>query len=243
VAKDQEPSRDRRVSGSSRSRGRPGRRSRPQANAVTAQRPWGLIAAAIAVVVFATAVITYAVVQVNKAEAMRVDAVEEIEGVEVFDYAVGQKHVTGEVEYEQTPPVGGPHAGVWADCTGTVYEVDIRHENAMHSLEHGAVWITYDPEAVSEDDIALLAEVADKSGRMLSPYAGLDSPISIQSWNHQLKVDSAADPRIKQYADFMTFNAELSPEPGATCESPQFLADPLVEDSAALESDSGTSGQ
>ena len=241
MGKDQEPRKDRRGSGSSRSGGRPGGRSRPQANVVTAQRPWGLIAAAIAVVVFAAAVISYAVVQVDKAEAMRVDSVEEIDGIEVFDYAAGQEHVSSAVDYDQTPPVAGPHDGVWADCTGTVYEVDIRHENAVHSLEHGAVWITYDPEAVSEDDIALLAEVAEESGRMLSPYVGLDWPISVQSWNHQLKVDSAADPRIKQYADFMTFNAELFPEPGATCQSPQFLADPLVEDDAALDPDSGTS--
>ena len=240
MAKDRKPRKERGVSGSSLSRGRPGGSTRPRANVVTAERPWGLIAAAIAVVVFAAAVISYAVVQVDKAEAMRVDSVEEIDGIEVFDYTAGQEHVSSEVDYDQTPPVAGPHDGVWADCTGTVYEVDIRHENAVHSLEHGAVWITYDPEVISEDDIALLAEVADESGRMLSPYVGLDSPISVQSWNHQLKVDSAADPRIEQYADFLTFNAEISPEPGATCQSPQFLADPLVEDDAA-ESDSGVS--
>ncbi len=66
----------------------------------------------------------------------------------------------------------------------------------MHSLEHGAVWITYNPDEVSDDDIDTLADlVEDETGRMLSPYAGLDSPISIQSWNHQLKVDSADDIR------------------------------------------------
>ena len=63
---------------------------------------------------------------------------------------------------------------------------------------------------------------------MMSPYAGLDSPISIQSWDHQLKVDSASDKRIKQFADFFTLNDEYYPEPGASCENPDFIANPLV---------------
>jgi hypothetical protein len=67
---------------------------------------------------------------------------------------------------------------------------------------------------------------------MLSPYVGLDSPISVQSWNHQLKVDSADDERIEQYADFFTYNGEFFPEPGASCENPGFVASPTVEEAA-----------
>ena len=71
---------------------------------------------------------------------------------------------------------------------------------------------------------------------MMSPYAGLDSPISIQSWGHQLKVDSADDKRIKQFADFLTLNNDFTPEPGASCENPGFIANPLVagDDGAAV---------
>ena len=206
-----------------------GGRTRPPANVVAPQRPWGLIAAALAVVVFAAAVITYAVVQVNRAEADQVESVDEIDGAQSFDYAAGQEHVTTPVEYVESPPVGGPHAPPpdWADCTGTVYDVDIRHENAVHSLEHGAVWITYDPEALSQEDIDTLAGlVENESGRMMSPYEGLDSPISVQSWGHQLKVDSADDIRIKQFADLLTLNSEFTPEPGASCENPAFAAGP-----------------
>jgi hypothetical protein len=207
-----------------------GGRTRPVANVVTQQRPWGLIAAAVAVVVFAAAVITYAVVQVNKADASKVDAVDEIEGVTVSEYGT-EEHVTTPVDYAESPPVGGPHEPPpnWADCTGTVYDVDIRHENAVHSLEHGAMWITYDPEALSEDQIGTLADLVEGvQGRMMSPYAGLDSPISLQSWNHQLKVDSVDDPRIKQFADFLTLNSDFTPEPGASCSNPNFVASPVV---------------
>ena len=211
-----------------------GGRTRPVNTVVAPQRPWGLIAGAVAVVVFAAAVITYAVVKVNEANEGRVDAIGDIAGIDEYDYAAGQEHVAVPVDYKESPPVGGPHDGTWADCTGTVYDVDIRHENAVHSLEHGSAWITYDPEQVSEGDVAKLAELVDgQSGRMLSPYVGLDSPISIQSWNHQLKVDSASDERIKQFADFFTYNTDFYPEPGASCENPDFIANPIPEESTA----------
>ncbi len=224
MAKDRKP-----ASGNGRPASKGGR-TRPAANVVAPQRPWGLIAGAVAVVVFAAAVISYAVVQVNRANADKVESIDEIDGIENFDYANGQDHVTTEVRYEQSPPVGGPHDGNWADCTGTVYDVDIRHENAVHSLEHGAVWITDDPDTVSDADVETLAELVEgESGRMLSPYVGLDSPISVQSWNHQLKVDSAGDIRVKQFADFLTYRAGEFPEPGASCENPAFASNPLVE--------------
>ena len=231
MAKDRKPEPGRPSGGARRSGaagGGGGRTRPPVTNVVAPQRPWGLIAAAVAVLVFAAAVLTYAVLQVNEAEAGRVDSVEEIGGVQTFDYPAGQEHVTTPVTYEQSPPVGGPHDGEWADCTGTVYDVQIRQENAVHSMEHGAVWITYDPEAVSGDALETLTAYADESGRMVSPNPGQDSPISLQSWNHQLKVDSADDPRIEQFADFLTYNQEFFPEPGASCENPQFISDPLV---------------
>ena len=216
-----------------------GGRTRPVTNVVSPQRPWGLIAAAIAVVVFAGAVLTYAVLQARDADARAEDPAGEIDGVQQYDYAAGQDHVTTTVDYSESPPVGGPHDGVWADCTGSVYDVDIRHENAVHGLEHGAVWITYDPDLVTADDIATLSELVDGTPyRMMSPYVGLDSPISIQAWNHQLKVDSADDARLAEFADALTQNDENTPEPGASCQNDAFLASPLL----AGESSEGTEG-
>ena len=231
MAKDRKPEPGRASGGASRSGaagGKGGRTRPPVSNVVAPQRPWGLIAGAVAVLVFAAAVLTYAVLQVNEAEEGRVDSVDEIAGVQTFDYAAGQEHVTTPVTYEQSPPVGGPHDGEWADCTGTVYDVQIRQENAVHSLEHGAVWTTYDPDVVTGDALQTLRDLASESGRMVSPNPGQDSPISLQSWNHQLKVDTADDPRIQQFADFLTYNQEFFPEPGASCENPQFISDPLT---------------
>ncbi|WP_199589345.1 DUF3105 domain-containing protein [Blastococcus sp. TF02A-26] len=224
-----------------------GGRTRPVANVVSPQRPWGLIAAAIAVAVFAAAVLTYAVLQVRESEENAAGGPEDINGVRTYDYAAGQDHVITVVDYAESPPVGGPHepAPGWADCTGTVYDVDIRHENAVHSLEHGAVWITYDPEVLDADQIGTLADLVEgENGRMLSPYAGLDSPVSIQSWNHQLKVDSADDPRLEQFADLMTLNGDYYPEVGASCQNPDFIASPRLasEDGAAAPADAAGTG-
>jgi hypothetical protein len=220
-----------------------GGRTRPPTQVVASaqRRPWGLIAGAIAVVLFAAAVLTYAFIQVNKANEGRVTSVDDIKGIQTFDYAAGQQHVSTPVDYDQSPPVGGPHDGEWADCTGTVYDVDIRHENAVHALEHGAVWITYDPDKVKGDDLDKLKNLVDgEYGRMLSPYKGLDSAVSLQSWNHQLKVDSVNDERIKQFADFLTQNADFYPEVGASCENPQFISDPLVVGDSSRGTDAMT---
>jgi hypothetical protein len=206
-----------------------GGRTRPSTNVVAQQRPWGLIAGAVVVVLFAAAVLVYAGVKVHQANANKASKPSDIAGLQTFKYASGQEHVSTPVSYKQSPPVGGPHDPYWADCTGTVYPVDIRHENAVHALEHGGVWITYDPKKLSKAQISTLAElVQGQPGRLMSPYAGLSSPISIQSWNHQLKLSKADDPRLKEFADFFTTNPTYYPEVGASCENPDFKAHPLV---------------
>ncbi|MGY2080780.1 DUF3105 domain-containing protein [Modestobacter sp. SYSU DS0657] len=210
-------------------------------NVVAPQRPWGLIAAAVAVAVFAAAILTYAVITVNRSNANRITSADQLEGLETYEYA-GAEHVVTGVDYTETPPVGGPHDNEWADCTGTVYDVQIRPENAVHSLEHGSTWITYDPDLVSDDDLATLEELVDgRAGLMLSPWPGQGAPISLQSWNHQLTVDSATDERVEQYVDFFTLNAQFHPEPGASCDNPAFLNEPLAVGDASRYA--GTSDQ
>ena len=136
----------------------------------------------------------------------------EIEGVETFQNR--SDHVQGAVTYEQTPPAGGPHNPYWLNCG--VYTEPQQNENAVHSLEHGAIWITYDPERVDADGIAALEAVMPSSYAILSPYPGMDTPVAVSAWNHQLKVDDPADPRI---AEFFTeyWRSQNAPEPNAAC--------------------------
>jgi hypothetical protein len=153
----------------------------------------------------------------------------EIDGVVRNEYPPAL-HVsaTQRVAYDQTPPYGGPHDATWATCTGIVYPNAIRTENAVHSLEHGAVWIAYNPDKVSDDQRDALADRVDgKSYMLMSPYPGLDSPISLQSWGHQLKLDDASDPRIGQFiAALRLNNFGVYPEVGASCSTIPGAFDP-----------------
>lgn len=136
-----------------------------------------------------------------------------------MDYAAAL-HVSPDqrVAYDQSPPFGGPHDAVWATCTGVVYPQAIRTENAVHGLEHGAVWIAYNPDDLSDDQISQLADKVDgKAYMMMSPYPGLDKPVSLQSWGHQLKVDSPDDERINQFIAALRLNRYAYPEVGASC--------------------------
>ncbi len=36
----------------------------------------------------------------------------------------------------------------WATCNGVVYTKAVRIENMVHTLEHGAVWIAYNPDTI-----------------------------------------------------------------------------------------------
>ena len=86
----------------------------------------------------------------------------------------------------------------------------------MHSLEHGGVWITYQPSLPAADIAKLAALVSSNTYRMLSPYPGLKSKISIQAWGRQVYVDSASDPRIATFAEKFTQGPQ-TPERGAAC--------------------------
>ncbi len=200
-------------------------------------RPWALIGATLAVVVFAAFAVFYAVKATNdkKADDAANDPTK-ISGLHTFDYSSAQgSHSNDPVSYKEAPPVGGTHNPEWADCTGTVYSVQIKNENAVHSLEHGAVWITYDPAAVDADVVAQLEKLTSgKDFTLLSPYPNQGAPISLQSWGHQLKVDSPADRRVKKFIDGFRLNPTFTPELGATCQNPAFKTSPK------LPSDAGT---
>lgn len=141
-------------------------------------------------------------------------APEGIEGVLAFDIT-DNSHVEGAIEYGQSPPVGGPHNPVWANCG--FYDTEIPNENAVHSLEHGVVWITFTDDA----DEATLATIQDIVGQsdhlMASLYPDQGDPIVLTAWNRQLRLDSIDDPRVQEFVETYLL-ADSAPEPGASCE-------------------------
>lgn len=195
-------------------------------------RPWGLIATAVAAALLAAAL--FGNVYLRSADTQEVDPAlapftpseanpdpaKKIPGVIVKDFP-NADHVPADerVDYEENPPFGGPHDQSWAACTGVVYEQPIRVENIVHSLEHGAVWVAYHPDRVTGDALHALREMVDGQNYMLmSPVPTLDSPISLQSWGHQLKLSDAQDERIGQFIAALRTNPYTHPEIGATCD-------------------------
>jgi hypothetical protein len=125
-----------------------------------------------------------------------------------------RNHVNGQVTYPQIPPVGGNHAPIWLNCG--IYTFAVHNENAVHSLEHGAVWITYQPGLSAADVMRLQNLVRGHGYVILSPYDGLPSPVVASAWGVQLKVNSAADPRLAQFIAKYEQGPQ-TPEPGAPC--------------------------
>ncbi|GAA1682735.1 DUF3105 domain-containing protein [Streptomyces yatensis] len=129
---------------------------------------------------------------------------------------LGRTHVQGTVKYAMSPPVGGNHNQVWQNCNGDVYTKPLANENAVHALEHGAVWVTYTDKA-SKEDIATLSERVKKTPySMISPYQEQDAPIVLNAWGNQLDIQKASDPRVAAF--FKKFvQGKQTPEPGAYC--------------------------
>lgn len=147
--------------------------------------------------------------------ALQAQADADIEGVEAFD-GLTFDHVTTAVDYPQSPPAGGDHNAAWLNCG--VYTEPVPDENAVHSLEHGAVWITYDPALPAADVATLQAFAENQSYVLVSPYEGLDSPVAVSAWGYQLKVDSVDDERLPVFIQKYLLNPELA-EVGAPCSS------------------------
>ncbi|MFT3797107.1 DUF3105 domain-containing protein [Microbacterium sp.] len=135
-----------------------------------------------------------------------------IEGVETFTNET--EHVTGTVDYPQNPPAGGPHNQYWLNCG--VYDEPQTNEYAVHSLEHGAVWVTYDATQVTGDELQKLKDQLPNTYVILSPYPELPAPIVLSAWNAQLKLDSASDERIPQFFEEY-WRSQNVPEPNSAC--------------------------
>lgn len=135
----------------------------------------------------------------------------QIDGLQTFENDA--THVAGAVEYPQTPPAGGPHNAVWMNCG--VYDQPVPNENAVHDLEHGAVWATYDP-SLPQSEVAALIAAMPETYSVVSPYEGLTSPIVLSAWDAQVAIDSPDDPRLAAFVERF-WQSSSAPEPGAPC--------------------------
>lgn len=117
-------------------------------------------------------------------------------------------------EYQMDPPAGGPHWGGWLNCG--IYTEPQENERAVHALEHGAVWVTYNPDEVSGADLDTLRERMPRTYSILSPYPGLDSPVVVSAWGAQITLDDVNDERLDGFLA-QYWQSGTAPELGAAC--------------------------
>lgn len=125
-------------------------------------------------------------------------------------------HTQGTVNYPQTPPVGGEHFPVWQNCG--FYSTPIQPELGVHSLEHGAVWITFRPELSAADVDRLRALARTSNYVLVSPWVdnSLPAPVVASAWGVQLKAAGATDEGLAAFVAKYAGGPQ-SPEPGAPC--------------------------
>lgn len=151
--------------------------------------------------------------EARKSRELSEAAAQPIAGVQTYE-DLSNRHVETAVEYDQNPGVGGDHSPVWTNCG--VYTEPVDEGRGIHSMEHGAVWITYRPD-LPQREINLLTDlVGERSYVLLSPNPDQETPVAASAWGTQLTVDTASDSRLAPFlAKYV--QGEQTPEPGAAC--------------------------
>jgi hypothetical protein len=137
-----------------------------------------------------------------------------IDGVQIYEQQVRGHDDDFVIENSDLPPVGGVHHSEWQGCG--IYSEAVAPEEAVHSLEHGAVWITYQPDLPVEEVTDLEALVDDQDFLLLSPFPGQRSPIVLTAWGVQLEVENSDDERIGAFISRYRLGPTI-PERGAAC--------------------------
>lgn len=169
--------------------------------------------------VAALAVVAIIVTVVITSSTPRRDPSEiDIAGIQTWS-DIDYNHVETPVDYEEqygmNPPAGGSHSQYWLNCG--IYEEEQPAENAVHSLEHGAVWVTYNPAMVGEDGVQALRDALPSSYIILSPSEDLDASVVASAWGAQVKLDGVDDERLGDFVEKYWQSGDV-PEPGARCD-------------------------
>jgi hypothetical protein len=193
------------------------RNRRGKAAPVKKPFPTGFVAGCVALVLVLGGILGYAILNTGSAfqtELKKAD--KQFTGLQVTNN-LSQLHTARRVNYpdlKTTPPDGGNHNPYWYTCA--VYTEPVVPEHAVHSLEHGAVWITYRPD-LPADQVTTLTGLADGNAYvLLSPYPDLEAPVTLQAWGRRLEAQSASDPQVAKFVSVYA-DGPQNREQGAGC--------------------------
>lgn len=128
----------------------------------------------------------------------------------------GVEHIvdgTPTPEYNSDPPTSGPHAQAPAPCG--IYRRPVPDVSQLHSMEHGAVVVHYDP-GLDRSQIEKLEGIGRAIGDdvIVGPRADIPAPVVLTAWTKRLLMDEV-DERV--ITGFDVEHGNRSPEAGAAC--------------------------
>ena len=139
-----------------------------------------------------------------------------IDGVQTFpDKAAYHDHVDVVNDPgSDLPPTFGAHYSKWQNCG--IYDKPVELGNALHSMEHGAVWLTYSPSLSATQVTDLQALVRGHGYVLMSPYEKQIAPVVMTAWGVQLVINSLLDDHIAKFIAYYEEGPQDS-ERGAPC--------------------------
>lgn len=118
--------------------------------------------------------------------------------------AVGQAHEP----YRTNPPLSGPHYATPADWG--FYQNGLEDEQAIHNLEHGGIWISYQQDLTVDEEAELKKLVKKYPNRLIVSWrAKNDAKFVVASWRRMEKLDSL---NVEVMENFLVNNLNNSPE-------------------------------
>lgn len=107
-----------------------------------------------------------------------------------------------EIQYNSNPPAGGQHYGDSTAHAG-FYDKAPADGYLVHSLEHGAVILWYNPKQLSKDKVEQVKHIFNQtSGKsIMAPRESMDVPVAVSSWGRVLKLQTIDEKQIKAFFD------------------------------------------
>lgn len=121
----------------------------------------------------------------------------------------GNQHVeTGsEIDYERVPPLSGPHYPASAATPAGFYEEPQALGSLVHTLEHGAVIVYYDPSALDDPAEASLRAWAQNHDATWASVVVVPNPNEdpehayvLTAWRHRLTLEEYDAEAVRAFA-------------------------------------------